>query len=222
MLSTTLAEIRDAAGEEGRSAGPAPVRVAEPGQSSDVRDTGVPSASGERRPDVSTAPELHDQPAPAESALPDLSAAPLPPSSRPATPGLEQAPAVDEPDRNASRDRAASSPARQRSRSIGGPRDAEEPRQRWVRDLASRAMAQPVAHHLAHGTRPQVGPPEVVRGRQGPRSLATPTATLTPRAISTGPGETASSSSGMPFAPLGRDEVPVPHPEEPGEMFPRR
>ncbi len=31
LLSTTLAEIRDAAGEEGRSAGPAPVRVAEPG-----------------------------------------------------------------------------------------------------------------------------------------------------------------------------------------------
>ena len=85
--------------------------------------------------------------------------------------------------------RALSSPARQWSCSIGGPEDFERLRLRWMRDCASRAMAQPGVHPTARGTHPRVGPPEVARGPQRPRSLVTPVVLLMFRAKSTGPGK---------------------------------
>ncbi len=56
LLSTTLLEIRDAVGDKSRSAGQVSVRVTEPGQSSDIRDAGVPLAPGEGGPEVLTEP----------------------------------------------------------------------------------------------------------------------------------------------------------------------
>ncbi len=180
LLSTTL-EIRDGVDDEGCSAVQVPVRVTELGRSSDDRDGGVPLTPGDGGPAVLMEPQPPERPTPTESVLSGLRVAPLLLSLRRAASGLERAPVVAEPDWNASRARVASSSARQWSRSVGGPGDVEGLCQRWMRDLAGRAMAQATARCVANAMHPRAGPPDVVKRRKRPGSLVTPAAPATPR-----------------------------------------